>query len=61
MVSRIEPMAAASRIVLILPRELVETLTALANRKGLSRSAYIRMVLTEHVGAQRRDDKPKSV
>jgi metal-responsive CopG/Arc/MetJ family transcriptional regulator len=54
-------MAAASRIVLILPRELVETLTALANRKGLSRSAYIRMVLTEYVRTQRRDDKPKSV
>ena len=45
----IEEMPASERIVVILPKELVETLTALAKGKGLARTAYIRMVLTEHV------------
>ena len=45
----IEEMPASERIVVILPRELVETLTELAKAKGLARTAYIRMVLTEHV------------
>lgn len=45
----IEEMPASERIVVILPKELVETLTALAKAKGLARTAYIRMVLTEHV------------
>ena len=45
----IEEMPASERIVVILSRELVETLTELAKAKGLARTAYIRMVLTEHV------------
>jgi len=40
------------RIVLILPDELVKTLTVLAKRKGLSRASYIRMALTEHVESE---------
>jgi len=40
---------ASSRIVLILPEELLRSLTTLARRKGLSRASYIRMSLTEHV------------
>ena len=47
--STIEEMPASERIVVILPKELVETLTELAKAKGLARTAYIRMVLTEHV------------
>jgi len=39
----------STRIILILPEELLKTLTTLARRKGLSRAAYIRMALTEHV------------
>jgi hypothetical protein len=39
----------SSRIVLILPEELVKSLTRLARSKGLSRASYIRMALTEHV------------
>lgn len=45
----IDEMTASERIVAILPKELVETLTELAKAKGLSRAAYMRMVLTEHV------------
>lgn len=41
-------MARSTRIVLVLPDELLKTLNTLAQRKGLSRSAYIRMALTEH-------------
>lgn len=59
-------MAPSDRIVVILPRELVEALTALARRKGLARVAYIRMVLTEHVAAtpateQADEDAPQGV
>lgn len=39
----------SSRIVLILPDDLLISLTGLAKRKGLSRASYIRMALTEHV------------
>ena len=38
------------RIIMILPKDLVEKLDALAKVKGLSRAAYIRMILLEHVG-----------
>ena len=37
------------RIIMILPKDLVKKLDALAKVKGLSRAAYIRMVLLEHV------------
>jgi len=37
-----------------LPRELLEKITKPAQRKGLSRVSYIRMVLTEHVAEQDR-------
>jgi hypothetical protein len=37
------------RIIISLPKELIEALSRLAARKGLARTAYIRMVLTEHV------------
>jgi len=52
-------MAAGMRIVLVLPRELVETLGARARRKGLSRAAYIRMILTEHVQVEEDDTQPR--
>jgi hypothetical protein len=39
----------SSRIVLILPEDLVQSLGDLARSKGLSRASYIRMALTEHV------------
>lgn len=42
-------MARSSRIVLVLPDELLRSLNTLAKRKGLSRAAYIRMALTEQV------------
>jgi metal-responsive CopG/Arc/MetJ family transcriptional regulator len=42
-------MARSSRIVLVLPDDLLKSLNTLARRKGLSRAAYIRMALTEHV------------
>ena len=38
-----------TRIVIILPKELVEKLDALAKARGLARAAYIRMVLLEHI------------
>lgn len=47
--TRIRGVARSSRIVLVLPDELLKSLNALARRKGLSRAAYIRMALTEHV------------
>jgi len=34
---------------MILPKSLVEKLNALAKERGLSRAAYIRMVLLQHV------------
>ena len=43
---------ASSRIVLILPEDLLKTLSALAHSKGLSRASYIRMALTERVDAE---------
>ena len=49
-------MPASERIVVILPKELVETLTKLAKDKGLARTAYIRMVLTGHVQEQEAGD-----
>ncbi len=53
----IEEMPASERIVVILPRELVDQLTELARAKGLARTAYIRMVLTEHVRDQAEGEK----
>ena len=43
---------ASSRIVLILPEDLLKSLSALAHRKGLSRASYIRMALTEHIDVE---------
>jgi metal-responsive CopG/Arc/MetJ family transcriptional regulator len=40
------------RIIISLPAKLLEKLTALAEKKGLSRAAYIRMVLTEHTSEE---------
>ena len=40
---------AAERVVLTLPCRLVQLLTEAAAKKGLNRSAYIRMVLTDHL------------
>ena len=40
------------RIIMILPKDLVKKLDALAKVKGLSRAAYIRMILLEHVRAE---------
>jgi metal-responsive CopG/Arc/MetJ family transcriptional regulator len=40
------------RIIISLPKELLERLNRIAQRKGLSRASYIRMVLTEHVNKQ---------
>ena len=40
------------RIIMILPKDLVEKLDTLAKVKGLSRAAYIRMILLEHVRAE---------
>lgn len=45
----IGPMAVTPRFMISLPAELAERLTEMAKRKGLSRAAYVRMVLTEHV------------
>jgi predicted DNA binding CopG/RHH family protein len=53
--NRVEEMPRSERIVVILPRELVDALTRLADAKGLARTAYIRMVLTEHVKGQGRE------
>jgi len=39
-----------------LPDELLAKLTELAKKKGLSRASYIRMVLTEHVSEQDREE-----
>jgi metal-responsive CopG/Arc/MetJ family transcriptional regulator len=44
------------RIIISLPAKLLERLTALAEKKGLSRAAYIRMVLTEHTSEQDREE-----
>jgi predicted DNA-binding protein len=43
---------AAERIVLTLPHGLVERLTDVAEKKGLTRAAYIRMVLTDHLATE---------
>ena len=40
------------RIMLSLPKDLLDRLTAIAKRKGLSRASYIRMVLTEDANKQ---------
>ncbi len=53
------PMGMSERIVAILPKELVDELTELAKSKGLARTAYIRMILTEHVQAQRAAPEPE--
>jgi metal-responsive CopG/Arc/MetJ family transcriptional regulator len=45
-------MAPVERVMIQLPRELLDKLTAIARRKGLSRASYIRMVLTEDVNKQ---------
>lgn len=45
-------MTRSTRIVLVLPEELLSSLNTLARAKGLSRAAYIRMALTERVGAE---------
>ncbi len=50
--TRIRAVARSSRIVLVLPDDLLKSLNTLARRKGLSRAAYIRMALTEHVEAE---------
>ena len=42
------------RITIILPKELVKKLTALAKGRGLSRAAFIRMTLFERA----RDEQP---
>jgi len=52
MATRIRAVARSSRIVLVLPDDLLKSLNTLARRKGLSRAAYIRMALTEHVEAE---------
>ena len=52
----IGPMAVTPRFMISLPAELAERLTELAKNKGLSRTAYIRMVLTEHVQEQEDSD-----
>jgi len=49
--------APVERIIISLPRELLEKLNELARRKGLSRASYIRMILTEHVQEQERGEK----
>ena len=49
-------MAVTPRFMISLPAELAERLTELAKNKGLSRTAYIRMVLTEHVQEQEDSD-----
>jgi predicted DNA-binding protein len=43
---------AVERIVLTLPHGLVERLTEVAEKKGLTRAAYIRMVLTDHLATE---------
>jgi len=42
------------RIIISLPDELLEKLNQLAQRKGLTRAAYIRMVLTGEVQEEER-------
>ncbi|MGH7606095.1 MAG: hypothetical protein ACREME_02045, partial [Gemmatimonadales bacterium] len=47
---------AVERIVLTLPRGLLENINQLAEKRGLTRSAYIRMVLTDHLGGDSIED-----
>ena len=54
MASVVDTVPAVDRIVISLPKDLLKELTQLARLKGLSRSSYIRMVLTEHVSEQER-------
>jgi len=49
MTPAVDTVPAVERIMLSLPKELLEKLTELAKKKGLSRASFIRMVLTEHV------------
>ena len=44
--------AIVERIIISLPRDLLEKLNGLAQRKGLTRGAFIRMLLTEYVREQ---------
>jgi metal-responsive CopG/Arc/MetJ family transcriptional regulator len=55
MPSAVDTVPAVERIMLSLPKDLLEKLTALAKRKGLSRASFIRMVLTEHVNEEERE------
>ena len=52
----IDPMAVSQRIMLSLPQELLDRLNDLAKEKGLSRSALIRMVLTEYARQEEASD-----
>ena len=47
---------AVEKIVLTLPHGLVERLTEVAEKKHLTRAAYIRMVLTDHLASDRMED-----
>jgi len=48
---------AVERIIISLPADLLEKLTELAKKKGLSRASYIRMVLTEHANEEKRESR----
>lgn len=52
----IDAMAVSRRIMLSLPQELLDRLDELAKEKGLSRSALIRMLLTEYSRQQEASD-----
>jgi metal-responsive CopG/Arc/MetJ family transcriptional regulator len=43
------------RIIVTLPRDLLDKLNELARQKGLTRGAFIRMTLTEYVREQERE------
>jgi len=47
---------AVAKVVLMLPQELVERLTEMANQKGITPAAYMRMVLLDHLTSNSMED-----
>jgi predicted DNA binding CopG/RHH family protein len=50
-------MPRSPRIIVTLSNSLLDRITALAKRHGLSRAAYIRLVLSQHVEKEGGDRK----
>lgn len=51
--------ASEAQIAVLLDVELIELLDEMARERGMSRSAFLRRILHEHLGIERGDDEPQ--